>query len=62
MKVRDVIARLHAEGWVEVRVSGSHRQFKHPVRRGTVTVAGKRNRDLPAPILASIRRQAGWKE
>jgi predicted RNA binding protein YcfA (HicA-like mRNA interferase family) len=62
MKVREVIARLRSDGWIEVRVRGSHRQFQHPTRRGTVTVAGNRNRDVPARILASIRRQAGWKE
>jgi predicted RNA binding protein YcfA (HicA-like mRNA interferase family) len=62
MKVRDVIRRLEADGWKMVRQRGSHRQFRRPNRPGTVTVAGNRNRDVPAPILASIRRQAGWKE
>jgi predicted RNA binding protein YcfA (HicA-like mRNA interferase family) len=30
MKVRDVIKKLEADGWVHVRTTGSHRQFKHP--------------------------------
>lgn len=62
MKVREVIRRLEGEGWVMVRQRGSYRQFRHPDSPGTVTVAGNRNKDMLAPILASIRRQAGWKE
>ena len=40
MKVRDLIALLEADGWFQVRMKGSHRQFHHPSKRGTVTVAG----------------------
>lgn len=43
MKIREVLRLLAEQGWVLVRQSGSHRQFKHPVRRGLVTVA---NSDL----------------
>jgi predicted RNA binding protein YcfA (HicA-like mRNA interferase family) len=39
-KIRDIIARLEAEGWVQIRQAGSHRQFKHPRVAGTVTIAG----------------------
>jgi predicted RNA binding protein YcfA (HicA-like mRNA interferase family) len=49
---------LEADGWVLARTKGSHRQFKHPVKRGTVTVAGKRSKDLPPGILKSIVKQA----
>ena len=38
MKIRDVIRLLEADGWYQVRMRGSHRQFKHPVKRGLVTV------------------------
>jgi len=41
MKVKDLIALLEADGWRQVRMKGSHRQFHHPVKSGTVTVAGK---------------------
>jgi hypothetical protein len=40
MKVRDAIRMLQDEGWILVRVRGSHRQFKHPQRPGLVTIAG----------------------
>ncbi|CAN5304840.1 type II toxin-antitoxin system HicA family toxin [soil metagenome] len=59
MKVRDVIRLLERDGWVMDRTRGSHRQYKHPVKRGTVTVAGKPGVDVPAGTLRSIRKQAG---
>ncbi len=40
-KVRDVIRLLQREGWYLDRTRGSHRQFTHPSKPGTVTVAGK---------------------
>jgi predicted RNA binding protein YcfA (HicA-like mRNA interferase family) len=47
MNVRELIALLKADGWFEVRRKGSHRQFRHPVKAGTVTVAGKPSTDVP---------------
>jgi len=41
MKVSDVLKALDADGWTQVRTKGSHRQFKHPIKPGLVTVAGK---------------------
>jgi predicted RNA binding protein YcfA (HicA-like mRNA interferase family) len=38
MKVRDVIKMLEQDGWYLDRTPGSHRQFKHPLKRGLVTV------------------------
>ncbi|HKO54239.1 MAG TPA: type II toxin-antitoxin system HicA family toxin [Thermoanaerobaculia bacterium] len=62
MKVREVIAELEADGWRLVRMRGSHRQFRHPSKPGTVTVAGKLGIDIPLGTLASIRKQAGLKK
>jgi predicted RNA binding protein YcfA (HicA-like mRNA interferase family) len=59
MKVREVIREIERDGWNLVRTKGSHRQFHHPTKPGTVTVAGKPNHDLHPKTLASIRRQAG---
>ncbi|MCH8979139.1 MAG: type II toxin-antitoxin system HicA family toxin [Armatimonadetes bacterium] len=62
MQVREVLSRLRAEGWVEVRTRGSHRQFAHPSKPGKrVTGAGRSNEDVPPGTLGSIKRQAGWK-
>ena len=60
MKVREVLRRLRADGWVRVKGKGSHRQFKHPTKPGRVTVAGKPGDTLPPKTLSSIFRQAGW--
>lgn len=54
---RDVIAKLKAEGWYEVRQKGSHVQFKHKILKGLVTVPHPKH-DLPAGTLRSIERQA----
>ncbi|MBV8083624.1 MAG: type II toxin-antitoxin system HicA family toxin [Chloroflexi bacterium] len=59
MKVREVIAMLEADGWRLDRQGGSHRQFPHPAKPGTVTVAGRDGADVKAGTLGSIRRQAG---
>jgi predicted RNA binding protein YcfA (HicA-like mRNA interferase family) len=62
MKVRYVLEILRADGWYLDRQVGSHRQFRHPTNRGTVTVAGKLASDVKRGTLASIRRQAGLEE
>ena len=61
MKVRDVLKLLKADGWYLVATEGSHRQYKHPVKKGRVTVPGKPNDDLPRGTLHSILRHAGLK-
>ena len=62
VKVREILERLREDGWVVVRVKGSHRQLKHPARKGTVTVAGQPGMDLHSGTLKSILRQASWTE
>ena len=62
MKVRDVIRLLEGEGWFLVATRGSHRQYKHPVRPGRVTVAGKPSDDLAPGTLNSILKQSGLKD
>jgi len=43
----------------QCRARGSHRQFHHPTKPGTVTVAGAMSKDLPLGTLKQIYRQAG---
>jgi len=59
MKVREVLRILKDDGWSVVRTKGSHRQLKHPQKKGTVTLAGKPGIDIPPGTLKSIFRQAG---
>lgn len=60
MKSRDVIKKIRAAGWYEVRVKGSHHQFRHATRKGLVTVPHPES-DLPTGTLRSIERQSGVK-
>jgi predicted RNA binding protein YcfA (HicA-like mRNA interferase family) len=62
MKVREVLKRLRADDWRIVRQRGSHRQFQHPTKKGTVTVAGKPGEELHPKTAASILKQAGLED
>jgi predicted RNA binding protein YcfA (HicA-like mRNA interferase family) len=62
MKVREAIRLIEDDGWFLVATRGSHRQYKHPTKRGRVTVAGKPSDDLAPGTLNSILKQAGLKE
>ena len=53
---------LVEDGWRLVRTRGSHRQFRHPRKRGTATVAGKPSADLAPGTVDSILKQAGLKK
>jgi predicted RNA binding protein YcfA (HicA-like mRNA interferase family) len=55
---RDVIKALRNDGWYEVHQVRSHKQFKHAVKKGRVTVPHP-NRDIPTGTLRSIEKQAG---
>lgn len=55
---REVLKALKADGWYEVNVVGSHRQFKHPTKPGRVTVKDP-DKDIPRKTLDSIERQSG---
>jgi predicted RNA binding protein YcfA (HicA-like mRNA interferase family) len=62
LKVKDLIVRLEADGWFLVRTKGSHRQYHHPTKTGTVTVSGKPSVEVPIGTLNSALRQAGLKK
>ena len=62
MKVRELIKQLERDGWKHVRTKGSHRQFQHSVKPGTVTVSGKGSLDIPPGTLNSILKSAGLKK
>jgi len=49
------------DGWVLARTRGSHRQYKHPSKKGLVTIPGKPGDDLAPGTLGSILKQAGLK-
>ncbi len=61
MKVTDVIELIEEDNWYLVRVKGDHRQCKHGVKKGLVTIAGNLNHELAKGTLNSILKQAGLK-
>jgi predicted RNA binding protein YcfA (HicA-like mRNA interferase family) len=60
MNSREVIRKLEQDGWFEVAHVGSHKQFKHPVKLGRVTVVYPQ-KDVPQGTLRSIEKQSGLK-
>jgi predicted RNA binding protein YcfA (HicA-like mRNA interferase family) len=58
VKVRDVIKRLEADGWYLAGVRGDHRHYKHPTKKGIVTVSGHPGKDMPIGTLFSVWKQA----
>ncbi len=61
MKVREILKIIEKDGWFLNRTRGSHRQYKHPSKKGLVTVAGHQNDDLHPKTATSILKQAGLK-
>ena len=59
MKVRDVIKLIEHDGWYRIKAKSGHRQFKHNVKRGRVTVPGQLSAELDPKTERSILRQAG---
>ena len=60
MNSREIIRKLENDGWFEVAQAGSHKQFKHPVKPGRVTVPYPK-KEVPIGTLKSIEKQAGLK-
>lgn len=59
MKIKDVINIITKDGWFEVRQRGSHKQYKHSIKKGLVTIAcHKMSDDLAPGTLDSIMKQA----
>jgi len=61
-KVRDALRLIEADGWYLVATRGSHRQYRHPTKRGRVTIAGKPSDDLAPGTWNSILKQADLKD
>lgn len=63
MKARELIKILEADGWYLCRQKGSHKQYKHPDKKGLVTVSAHKLSDEIAPgTLNSIYKQAQIKK
>ena len=57
---RDVMKILLEDGWVEINCVGDHHQFKHPTKKGKVTLRHP-VKDLGVRDMKSIEKQSGLK-
>jgi len=60
MSSDELIKQVEADGWLLVRIKGSHHHHKHPVKKGLVTVPHP-NKDLPKGTVNKILKDAGLK-
>ncbi|PRM47613.1 type II toxin-antitoxin system HicA family toxin [Haemophilus influenzae] len=58
MNSAKIIKQIEDDGWYLVNVVGSHHQFKHPTKKGRVTVPHPK-KDLLIKTVKSILKQAG---
>ncbi|MBI3666900.1 MAG: type II toxin-antitoxin system HicA family toxin [Acidobacteria bacterium] len=61
MKVRDLFKLVESDGWRLDRTRGSHRQFRHPTKPGTLTVSGHPGEEVHPKTLNSALKQARLK-
>lgn len=50
---------LEADGWFVVNVEGSHWQFKHPNKKGRITLPHPR-KDISPGVVRRIYKDVGW--
>lgn len=60
MDSRSIIKMLMDDGWFLVNCRGSHHQFRHPVKKGKVTVPHPK-KDFSVKTLQSMEEQSGLK-
>lgn len=61
-KVREMIKLIEFDGWYLYAQKGSHKQFKHPTKKGRVTISDHgKNDELDHKVVKSIYAQAGIK-
>ena len=56
---REIIRLLRDDGWIEIGQDGSHKQVKHPMKTGKVTVPHPK-KSLKPKTVRSILKQAGF--
>lgn len=60
MNSRQMIEIITDDGWYHVATVGSHHHYKHPTKKGKVTIPHPK-KDLPAGTVNKILQQAGLK-
>ena len=62
VRVRRALRIVEQDGWVLARTRGSHRQYRHPAKPGTVTIPGHMNDQLHPKTWKSILKRAGLEQ
>jgi predicted RNA binding protein YcfA (HicA-like mRNA interferase family) len=52
---------LEADGWYSTGQTGSHKQFRHPVKPGLIIVPMHTGKEIGKGLLHSILKKAGLK-
>lgn len=60
MTSKELERLINNDGWIIDSTRGSHRQYKHPTKKGKVTIPWHKG-DIPKGTLNSILKQAGLK-
>lgn len=60
MRFREIERVIKDDGWHLVDVSGSHYQYRHPTKKGKVTIPNHKG-DINPRVVNSILKQAGLK-
>lgn len=60
MRFRELEKIIVGDGWVLCDVKGSHYQYRHPMKKGKVTIP-KHGGDIPIRVANSVLKQAGLK-
>lgn len=60
-KAAFVLKALKKDGWYIVHQKGSHKQLKHPIKPGKVTINAEGNDVIWGDLLKSIEKQSGLK-
>lgn len=58
-KAKELQRLIEKDGWVWFETRGSHRYFKHPSKKGKVTIPFHSGKDLDIKVIKSILKQAG---
>ena len=62
MTFRQIEKIIKADGWYRIKSKGgSHRQYKHPTKKGKVTIPYHANATIATGTIIGILRQAGLK-
>jgi predicted RNA binding protein YcfA (HicA-like mRNA interferase family) len=61
MRPQELVRILEKDGWQSTGQTGSHRQFRHPVKPGLIVVPMHGGKEIGKGLLHSILKQAGLK-